>query len=366
MDTRPFVSVLVPAYNEAGIVQANLARLCDYLEQRDDRWSWEVVVVDDGSTDDTVARAEAFAAERERVRILRHPRNFRLGQTLRYGFSQCRGQYVVVLDMDLTYSPDHIERLVERIHTTPAKIVVASPYMKGGKVTDVPAVRLFLSRWGNRFLALVARGANPSGNLSTLTGMVRAYDRTFLRSLNLKSMGMEINIEIIYKGLILGALIDEIPAHLDWSAQEATSSLRSSSKRIGRGILLSLLAGFIIRPFAFFIVPGLMLGLVALYVLIWLTIHVTSYYSQVAGSGANLDQVISESLALAFQQSPHGFVVGGITLMLSVQLISLGVLALQAKHYFEELFLFETRAYAHQHRLEEKLDEILSKTNRIP
>jgi len=359
-ETRPSISVLVPAYNEAGIIQANLGRLCEYLDRSADRWRWELVVVDDGSEDDTVALAEALAATRENVRILRHPRNFRLGQTLRYGFGQCRGQYIVVLDMDMTYDPEHIERLVERIHTTPAKIVVASPYMKGGRTSNVPAMRVFFSRWGNRFLALTARGMNLSGNLSTFTGMVRAYDAMFLRSLNLKSMGMEINIEIIYKSLILGASIDEIPAHLDWTGQRATGSIRSSSKRIGRGILTSLLAAFIIRPFAFFIVPGLLLGLVSLYVLVWLSIHVVTHLREVAGSGGNFDQVLSESLALAFQQSPHGFIVGGITLMLSVQLISLGVLALQAKQYFEELFTSETRAYAQGLRVEDKLDRILA------
>jgi hypothetical protein len=121
--------------------------------------------------------------------------------------------------------------------------------------------------------------------------------------------------------------------------------------------MFSLLAGFIIRPFAFFIIPGLLLALVALYVLVWIGIHVGRHYLEVAPTGAHLDQAISEALARAFQQSPHAFIVGGITLLLSVQLFSLGVLALQVKQYFEELFHFGTRVFAHSRELERLLAE---------
>ena len=109
--------------------------------------------------------------------------------------------------------------------TTRAEIVLASPYMAGGRASSVPWIRKMLSRWGNRFLALTARGVNPAGNISTLTGMVRAYDARFVRSLNLKSTGMEINTEIIYKGMILNARIEEVPAHLDWSTRKHTRSI---------------------------------------------------------------------------------------------------------------------------------------------
>ena len=57
----PCVSVVVPAYNEAEILAANLTRLCDYLDQLEDMYRWEVIVVNDGSTDDTGPLADAFA-----------------------------------------------------------------------------------------------------------------------------------------------------------------------------------------------------------------------------------------------------------------------------------------------------------------
>lgn len=350
-DARPLVSILAPAFNEAGILTANLGALCDYLTALETRFRWELIVVDDGSGDETGELAEAFAAERDAVRVHHHRVNMGLGRALCSGFSLCRGDYVVVVDLDLTYSLDHIERLVERIRRSQAEVVIASPYMSGGRTSNVPLLRRLLSRWGNRFLALTARGINRGGNIATLTGMVRAYDARFIRSLNLKSPGMEVNTEILYKAMILGARIEEIPAHLDWGVL-AEQPTRSSSKRIRRGILFGLFGGFIIRPFAFFIVPAAILAVISLYPLGWLTFHVYTYYHQVAPAGQQLDFAISEAVALAFRQSPHAFIVGGITVMLSVQLFSLGILALQVKQYFEEMFHFGTRVHSQARELE--------------
>ncbi len=356
-ETRPLVSVLVAAYNEQAIIAASLGRICDTMQTLAARYRWELIVVDDGSTDRTAELALDFAASRDNVRVLRHPMNFHLGQALRYGFNQSRGEYIVTLDVDLSYAPEHIGPLLDRMRATRAKIVLASPYMKGGRTTAVPFVRRMLSRWGNRFLALTARGVSPSGDVSTLTGMTRAYDARFVRSLSLTSTGMEINTEVLYKALILGARIEEIPGHLDWSAQRKARSRRISGMRIPRGIMLSLLTGFIIRPFAFFIVPGLLLQLISLYVLVWIGIHVVGHYRSVVDAGGNFDLVVSEALARAFQQSPHAFIVGGITLLLSLQLFGLGVLALQLKQYFEELFHLGTRVYSNTRELERLLAE---------
>jgi glycosyltransferase involved in cell wall biosynthesis len=293
--------------------------------------------------------------------VLRHPANLGLGSALRSAFALCRGDYVVVIDLDLTYDPDHIGRLLERSRASRAEIVLASPYMRGGRATAVPWSRRKLSRWGNRFLALTARGVNPSGNLSTLTGMVRAYDGRFVRSLNLKSTGQEINTEILYKGLILNARIEEIPAHLDWTARAAGHSLWRSRRRIRRGIALSLLAGFIIRPFAFFIAPATVLGAITIYLALWIAYHVYGHYAAIGPLGS-LDERISAAVARAFQQSPHAFIVGGITGVLSMQLFSLGVLALQSKEYFEELFHFTTRLHAQGRELERVIAEHRSET----
>jgi len=339
---KPFVSVVIPVYNEAAIIERNLTIIYDYMNSLEDEYRWELVIVNDGSTDETGELAEAFARTRENVHILHHIVNFRLGQALRYAFNHCHGDYVVTMDLDLSYSPDHIGKLLAKIRETKAKIVVASPYMKGGTVSNVPWLRRTLSIWANRFLSLTV-----GGRLSTLTGMVRAYDRKFLSTLNLKAMDIEINPEILYKAMLLHARIVEIPAHLHWSFEKTEVTKRKSSIRIWTSILSCLVSGFMFRPFMFFILPGLTLIVLSLYPIGWAFIHTLHNYQNHPSSTGPVGYHFSDAIAAAFNQAPHAFFIGGICLMVALQLISLGLLALQSKRYYEELFHLGTTIHKH-------------------
>jgi glycosyltransferase involved in cell wall biosynthesis len=330
---------VVPAYNEAPIIEKNLAILCQYMESLEDEYRWEMLIINDGSTDETGALAEAFASTRENVRVLHHLTNFGLGQALKFAFKHCQGDYVVTLDLDLSYAPEHIQQLLAKIRATRAKIVVTSPYAAGGQISNVPWLRRMLSIWANRFLSRAAKG-----HLSTLTGMVRVYDGKFIRSLNLKSMGMEINAETIHKALLLQARIEEIPAHLHWQPQRDASRKRSSSMKVYRHTLAVLLSGFLFRPVMFFIAPGLALLLISLYSNFWMVVHVVERF--LASDALPIfPERIDGAVGAAFNEAPHAFIVGGITLMLAIQLISLGILALQSKSYFEEIFHLGTAIY---------------------
>jgi glycosyltransferase involved in cell wall biosynthesis len=265
------------------------------------QYDWEVVVVDDGSDDDTGAIAQRYASTHPGVRVLRHHVNFSLGQALRTAFNNCTTDYLVVIDCDMSYGPEHIGRMLDTIVTTHARIVIASPYMPGGKSTGVPLLRNVASRTANRILSLTA-----SGRIHTLTGMVRAYDRRFVSALNLKAMGTEVNTEILYKAQLLRAQVVEIPGHLDWTVMQAVP--RRSTVRLASGTIRSLLSAFIFRPFMFFIIPGLVIGVLGIAGLVWNV------------SGGDL-HVVAEAL-----------------LIVSAVMLFLGILTLQAKRYFEELF----------------------------
>ena len=337
LDVKPFVSVLVPGYNEEAILERNLQALCDHMAGLEDRYRWEIVFVDDGSTDLTGELADRFAATHPRVRVFHHPVNFGLGQAIKYGFSRCRGDYIVTLDIDLSYSPDHVERLVERIRQSPAKIVVASPYMPGGRISHIPWLRRTLSVWANRFLSFAS-----DSKLSTLTGLTRVYDARFLRSLNIRALGSELNSKILHQASVLQAKVDQIPGHLDWGLQQNAGAARTSSMKIARHTRSVILSGFLFRPVMFFIAPGLLLLLFSAYAGTWATLHTYTNYVHLAGLG---DRDVTDAVAAAFRQAPHVFFLGGIALMLSLQFLSLGILALQSKSYFDEIFYLTTAVY---------------------
>ena len=324
---RPLVSIVLPVYNEAGVLRQNVEDLVAYLHGLQDRFRFEVIIVNDGSHDDSGVIAEELAQRHPTVRVAHHPTNFGVGQALKFGFSLSSGDYVVVLDVDLSYSPEHVDLLLRKITETRAKLVLASPYMAGGQLTNVPPVRRFFSVWGNRFLRSLARG-----RLSTLTSMVRVYDGPFVRSLVLRSTGLDLMPEVIYKTRVLRGRIEEVPAHLDWSRQIAAGERRTSSMRIVGHILSTVFSGFVFRPVVFLILPGIAVLLFSMYVNAWMFIH---FFDALA---APETRTVSQAFALAYTRSPHTFITALLSLMLAIQLIGLGVLALQAQKYFEEVF----------------------------
>jgi glycosyltransferase involved in cell wall biosynthesis len=332
---KPYVSLLVPAYNESAIILKNLEILCNYMQGLEGYYQWELVIVNDGSKDDTAAKAEAFARRYNNVRVIHHRINSGLGRAFKTGFKHCNGDYIVTLDLDLSYSPEHIDRLLAEIQRTGAGVVVASPYMKGGKVSNVPWLRKVLSIWANRFLSLAA-----DRSLATLTGMVRVYDARFVKDLHVKSRGMEINPEVIHKARLLEEQVGEIPAHLQWSSQKAQpkAQRRKSSMKIFRHTSAIVFFGFLFRPVMFFILPSFLFFLISCYANTWVIVHTWTYYQRLELQTWFPDAAV----AAAFQQSPHTFIIGGMTLMLSIQLFSAGILSLQSKRYFEEIFYLAT------------------------
>jgi glycosyltransferase involved in cell wall biosynthesis len=325
---KPLVSLVIPAYNEAAVVQKNLAVLCDYMKSLEHKYDWEMVVVNDGSKDDTSLLAKSFAANRPNVFILDHVVNFGLGQALKFAFNECRGDYIVTIDMDLSYSPDHIERLVDTLRKTRAKIVIASPYLQGGAVENVPGFRRLLSVGANKFLSIASHG-----RIKTLTGMVRAYDARFLRTLDFYSMGMEVNSEILYKAMVLRARIEEIPAVLRWHLPDpgaaAHAPVRRSSMRIPRYVVTLLVSGFLYRPIMFFLVPGLAALALFAWCALWMLI----------------DIIADRGLSSAWNASPATFIIGGLSLLAAVQLLGCGLISLQNKCYFEQMFHLGTTNY---------------------
>jgi glycosyltransferase involved in cell wall biosynthesis len=329
-DPRPLVTVVIPAYNEALLLMGSLTAIHDYMESLTDRYRYEMLIVDDGSTDETPAIAAAFAASRPHVRLIRHKVNFRLGQALRFAFGESRGDWVVVIDSDLSYSVDHIGRMLETARSEHARVVIASPYMKGGTTTAIPWRREFMSKSVNRLLA-----ATSHYDISTVTGLVRCYDGPFIRSLDLKAMGPEINTEILYKAWVMRARMIEIPAHLDWSGQEERLRTRKFDLRISTTSRLLMMAGFLFRPILFFLIPGFFLALIAAWTLSGVLIMVVEQFPATTGAW---DVRITDAFARAYELRPHSFIVGGFAAVIAVQLITLGVLATQTKRYFEELY----------------------------
>jgi glycosyltransferase involved in cell wall biosynthesis len=333
IDCKTLISIILPCYNEEAILLDNFKIINDFLESRRSKYSWEVLIIDDGSKDRTGAIAEEIVKNYSSTKVFHHPTNLNLGKALQTGFKNSKGEVIVVLDVDLSYSVENIEILTDKLLSDAADIVIASPYMKGGKVTAVPFLRKLMSRWVNGFMRFASQE-----RYYTFTSMVRAYRGSFIRSLNLKTKDYEVNPEILYKGMILRARIIEVPAHLDWTEQNKVAGKRTSSMRIIRGTFSGLMSAFIFRPYIFFIGVGLILMCLSMYQILWLLYDTTIYWHSILNNATHIEYPFSYSLATQFNKNPQSFLVGGITLLASIQFLGLGFISLQNKRYFEELF----------------------------
>lgn len=331
--SKPFISIIAPCYNEEAILELNINTIVKYMEGKGDKYEWEVLIINDGSKDATGEIADGLAAKNSHIRVIHHPTNLNLGNALQTGFRNSKGDIIVVMDIDLSYAVEYIEQMTDKLIETSADIVIASAYMKGGKVTAVPFMRAVMSKYVNRFMSFAAQD-----KYYTFTGMVRAYRKSYIQIVNLKTKDYEIMPEIIYKSMILRAKIVEIPAHLDWTEQNKFAGKRTSSLRVFRSFFSGLMSGFIFRPYIFFMGIGTILLLLSLYQLIWLFFDTISAYNIMIHEVPKIDYPFSASLALQFKKNPQSFLVGGITMLAAIQFLSLGFMSLQNKRYFEELF----------------------------
>lgn len=299
-------SIIVPAYQEESGIVRTIGEL-DAMCRRLDAWRWEIVVVDDGSTDATCQEAaQAASVAHTPVRILRHPRNTGLGGALRTGIAASRGDLVLTADCDLSYSVETLERLVEAFLGSGAEVVIASPYMPGGRTVAVPRALEVRSRMANAWLH-----AASLDEIYTLTGMVRAYDGPAIRGMSLKAVDADINVEIIYKAQVLRLGIVEIPATLDWSnLQTRVTRSKLLARRSRWNTYKQLVNGYLWRPFWFPLAMALVLAVPAIV------------------------------LTLLGYLGWHGLAV--VSALSSLVLAFMALSALQVKRYFEELYTLGT------------------------
>jgi dolichyl-phosphate beta-glucosyltransferase len=118
------LSVIIPAYNEEERLPQTLRQVYDYLSTR--LISFEIIVVDDGSTDRTAAIAEQFFEGRQEGTIIKNCRNRGKGFSVRRGVLQAEGQYILFSDADLSTPIAELEKLLQHIAEGDCDIVIAS------------------------------------------------------------------------------------------------------------------------------------------------------------------------------------------------------------------------------------------------
>jgi dolichol-phosphate mannosyltransferase len=219
---------VIPAYNE----EANVPRLLADLEARPDLWrdgGW-VVLVDDGSTDDTIAAARAHDGDLP-VEVLPLVRNQGPGKAFDRGFRRAltfcsRDELIVTLESDTTSDLDALEAMLAAAREG-ADVVLASHHGDGG-LANVSRHRRFLSRAAS---SVIRRGGGLDA--STVSSFFRVYRAAVLHrgydaygDSFIRERGFACKAEILMKLSRLGITIAEVPVVLDWSRREGESKMK--------------------------------------------------------------------------------------------------------------------------------------------
>jgi len=119
------ISIIIPAYNEEKRLPAALKQVIGYLQRG--KWPFaEVLVVDDGSVDGTVQVAERMQAEFPALRVLRNPGNRGKGYAVRHGMLECRGEWALFTDADLSAPIEELDKLWQATEKAGADVAVGS------------------------------------------------------------------------------------------------------------------------------------------------------------------------------------------------------------------------------------------------
>lgn len=166
---NPYLSIVIPAYNEGDTIRQSLERLITVLGplQR----SWEIVVVDDGSTDDTSGQVEQLVAKHDSLRLVRLSRNFGHQNALCAGLDVSRGDYVAVIDADLQDPPEVMLEMLKQAESGNYDVVFGVRKTRHGGIFKRMSYWLFY-----RLLSLASEQPVPldSGDFCVMTRRVVA------------------------------------------------------------------------------------------------------------------------------------------------------------------------------------------------
>ena len=234
-------TVVLPAYNEGAALPHVLTELGEYLDQ-----SYEVVVVDDGSTDDTAAVAERYP-----VRLIKHKSNSGKGVAIRTGISEARGENVVIMDADATYPVPAIKEMVD--------LLDENDLVRGIRESEPESMPL-VNRFGNWLFNKLLAISHGLEGADQLTGLY-AIRRSEAERLGTEARGFDIETEIGIKAKARGLREAEIPiSYLPRVGEKKLSPWKDGLRILGRVIVLLL----IYNPTVTFIVPGLTLMAVSI------------------------------------------------------------------------------------------------------
>jgi len=239
MNTK--VSIIVPAYNEARYLEALLQRILAIPFDKSG-FDLEVIVVDDGSTDNTFEIASRFPG----ISAFRKLPNQGKGRAVQFGIQQATGDYVLVQDADLEYDPEDYLPMLKAIRGRPRLAVYGSRVLGQIMEGDSYLSRIFVGKHPNQdfgpwiagiVLSLWTLVLYGRWITDTLTAY-KIYPREFFDRLDVETNGFETDHELTARLIRQGYRIKEIPIHYEPRTRAEGKKIRARDGLIAIWTLL--------------------------------------------------------------------------------------------------------------------------------
>jgi dolichyl-phosphate beta-glucosyltransferase len=219
----PVLSVIVPAYNEEQRLPATLVRMREYLDGRDEEY--EVLIVDDGSADATLAISRKIADSWPQVQVLALGENSGKGAAVRLGMLTARGQHRVFSDADLSTPIEEMERLRARLQGRCA-VAIASRALPDSRIAvHQPGLREVMGRAYNVMLRVAAlRGLHDTQcgfKAFTAECAIACFEP-------LRTLRFGFDAEVLLRARRLGWTVAEVPVRWEHKEDSRVSALRDS------------------------------------------------------------------------------------------------------------------------------------------
>jgi dolichyl-phosphate beta-glucosyltransferase len=200
------LSLVIPAFNEAGRIGATVTHVCEYLDRQP--YDWEVIVVIDGGPPAAADEARAAARGRGNVRILENDDNRGKGYSVRRGFAEARGDRVAFIDADLSLPIEGLDGMMARFDAG-ADVVIASRTAPGSRVEGAPpAMRDVMSKVFNLAVQAVAV-PGFSDTQCGFKGFTARAAKTIFSAAQCDRFGFD--VEALFLATKHGFRIDELP-----------------------------------------------------------------------------------------------------------------------------------------------------------
>jgi len=224
---HPRLSIVIPAYNESARIDGTLSRVMWCVEERG--WDAEVLVVDDGSSDDTPAIVQKWMQRYPRLHMVRNPGNRGKGYSVRNGLLQAAGEIVMFTDADLSSPIEEAELLIAAIDNG-ADVAIGSRWLDRQKqTTHQPLYRRFFGRCFNKVTRWVM-GLPFKDTQCGFKAFKRDAAQTIFRLQTIERWGFD--PEILFIARKLKYKIDEVPVTWGHDARSRLSYLKDGMKML--------------------------------------------------------------------------------------------------------------------------------------